>query len=65
MGRNNDNPKKAKKQGYNFTKNQLRKWNLKHHLLIMGKPSFDYFIDDKSLNFNKNWDKKLKSFTKI
>ena len=54
MGRNNDNPKKAKKQGYNFAKNQLKKWNLKRHLVIMGKLSFDYFIDDKSLNFSKN-----------
>jgi len=65
MGRNQDNVRKAKKQGYKFTKNQLRKWNLKYHLLIMGKPSFDYMIDDKSLNFNKNWEKKLKSLIEI
>ena len=65
MGRNNENVKKARKQGYTFTKKQLNKWGLKHHLLIMGKPSFDYFIDDKSLNFNNNWQKKIRSILKI
>ena len=65
MGRNNDNANKAKKEGYNFTKKQLNKWGLKYHLLIMGKPSYDYFIDDKSLNFNKNWERKIRSLLKI
>ena len=65
MGRNNDNANKAKMEGYHFTKKQLNKWGLKYHLLIMGKPSYDYFIDDKSLNFNKNWEKKIRSLLKI
>ena len=55
MGRNKDQISKAKKQGYNFTKNQLKKWNLKYDRLIFGKPSFDLFIDDKSIFFKKSW----------
>ena len=47
-----------------LTKKQLNKWGLKYHLLIMGKPSFDYIIDDKSLNFNNNW-QKIRSILKI
>jgi len=60
MGRNNENRKKAKQQGYEFTKKQLKKWNLKYHKLIFGKPSYDYFIDDKAMGFEKNWYNKIK-----
>ena len=59
MGRNKDQISKAKKQVYNFTKNQLKKWNLKYDRLIFGKPSFDLFIDDKSIFFKKSWSKLL------
>ena len=55
MGRNKDNAKKAHDQGYKFTKLQLRSWGVKYSKLIMGKPSYDVFIDDKSLFFRKNW----------
>ena len=58
MGRNNDNVKKARKQGYKFTKMQLDSWGLKYSKLILGKPSYDIFVDDKSLFFKKNWAKK-------
>ena len=60
MGRNNDNTIKAKKMGYEFTKNQLKKWGLDYHKLVMGKPSYDLFIDDKCLFFNNEWAKILK-----
>ena len=60
MGRNHENITKAKKQGFLFTKKQLKKWGLNHHKLIFGKPSYDIFIDDKNLEFKKNWTKKLK-----
>tara|TARA_B100000035_G_C20554894_1_gene359874 strand:- start:85 stop:435 length:351 start_codon:yes stop_codon:yes gene_type:complete len=60
MGRNNDNIKKASNQGYNFTQMQLKKWKINYHKLIFGKPSFDIYIDDKSLFFEKNWTQKLK-----
>lgn len=59
MGRNNDNKKKAEKSGYKLTKFQLKKWNLNYHKLIMGKPSYDYFIDDKAFNSFKDFFKKI------
>ena len=55
MGRNKDNVNLAKKMGYKFTLNQLNKWGLKFDKLLLGKPSYDIFIDDKSFNFQKNW----------
>ena len=65
MGRNKDQVSKAKKQGYIFTKNQLKKWNLKYDKLFFGKPSFDLFVDDKSIFFKKNWNKLLLKKTKF
>lgn len=65
MGRNFDNFKKAQKMGYQKTFNQLKKWNLKFHKLILGKPTFDLFVDDKSLDFNKEWITTLKKKLKI
>ena len=59
MGRNNENISKAKKQGFKQTQNQLKKWKLKYHKLIFGKPSFDLLVDDKTINFDKNWVKKI------
>lgn len=29
------------------TENQFKKWNVKYHELIFGKPSADYYIDDR------------------
>ena len=55
MGRNNDNAKRAKKDGLKFTKLQLKKWNVNYNKLIMGKPSYDLLIDDKCIFFKKNW----------
>ena len=55
MGRNNENRLKAKKQGYKMTAKQLKKWKINYHKLFFGKPSFDLFVDDKSLYFKKNW----------
>lgn len=55
MGRNKDSQQKAKKQGFDKTQNQLKKWGLKYNILLMGKPSYDIFVDDKSYGYNKNW----------
>ena len=38
--------KKAKK----ITLNQLKKWKVKFHKIYFGKPSSDFYIDDKALN---------------
>jgi hypothetical protein len=55
MGRNKENIARAKKQGFEMTKKQLKRWKIQYHKLIFGKPSFDLFIDDKSMYFKKNW----------
>lgn len=59
MGRNKDDSIKAYKMGFQFTKNQLKKWGVKYHKLIMGKPSYDLMVDDKSIFFKKDWNKLL------
>ncbi len=60
MGRNKENSKLVKKKYYQKTYKQLKKWNLKFDELIMGKPTFDVIIDDKSFDFNKKWVEKFK-----
>ena len=55
MGRSNQSITLARKKFKIFTQNQLKKWRLKYHKLILGKPSYDIFIDDKNLGFKKNW----------
>lgn len=59
MGRNHEKKKKAIEQGFKKTKFQLKKWGILYHKLIFGKPSYDILIDDKSLFFNKKWQKLL------
>ena len=59
MGRSNENIFKAKKMGFKTTQNQLKKWKVKYHKLILGKPSYDIYIDDKALGFSKDWNSKL------
>lgn len=55
MGRSNEKINLAKKRGYKFTYNQLKKWQVNFHKLIFGKPSFDIVVDDKNIDFKKNW----------
>ena len=59
MGRNKEKVSKARKQGYIFTKRQIKSWGLKYHELIMGKPSYDIYVDDKCYNVKDNWKKKI------
>lgn len=35
---------------HNLTKSQLETWGAKYHELILGKPYYDLFIDDKNQN---------------
>tara|TARA_Y200000002_G_C22348943_1_gene524160 strand:+ start:189 stop:548 length:360 start_codon:yes stop_codon:yes gene_type:complete len=65
MGRNFDNIKKAEKEIKKITIKQLQQWNVNYHQIFFGKPSYDLFIDDKSLFFKKNWSKVLKKKIKI
>lgn len=36
-----------------LTSTQLNNWGIKYHELIMGKPSFDIFIDDKNITIEE------------
>ena len=64
MDRTNDNVLKAKKFAKKITLNQLKKWNVKYHKIYFGKPSSDFYIDDKNLNFKSNWIQHLKKLMK-
>ena len=35
---------------YDLTKKQLDDWGVKYHNFMVGKPSYDIFIDDKTIN---------------
>jgi hypothetical protein len=60
MGRNLENRKKAHKAGFSKTYNQLKRWKLKFHELIFGKPTFDIYVDDRAIGFTTNWYKNFK-----
>ena len=60
MGRSKDNARLAKKKGYKLTYNQLKKWKVKYNKLLMGKPSYDFLVDDKAIGFNNKWYAKIK-----
>ena len=58
-GRCNGNLKKILKMDNGLTKKQLKKWGVKYHSLMFGKPVFDVYIDDKNFEFKQNWHKKF------
>lgn len=64
MGRTKDKVSLSKKKDSGHTKKQLEKWGLKYHELFLGKPSYDIFVDDKSLFFKKNWINELQNILK-
>jgi len=53
MGRYSDNADLAKARFLDITELQLRLWGCKYHNLILGKPSADFYIDDKGINANE------------
>jgi len=52
MGRFENSQELAKKEFYDFTKSQIESWGCKFHELHLGKPSSDYYIDDKGIKDN-------------
>jgi len=50
MGRYSNNADLAKSRFYEITKLQLKLWKCKYHELFLGKPSGDFYIDDKGIN---------------
>ena len=65
MGRCHENINSVIKLIKPLTTRQLKKWGVKYHRIYFGKPSFDLFIDDKSIFFKKNWTGILKKKLKI
>ena len=65
MGRCKGNVAEVKRRIKPLTLKQLKKWGVKYHKIYFGKPSYDLFIDDKSLFFQKAWPKFLKKKLKI
>jgi len=49
MGRHENNPQKAIEQFYALTAEQLKSWGVKYHMLFLGKPAGDIYIDDKGI----------------
>ena len=49
---------RGQKSGIDYTeltKRQLSEWNVQYDKLMMGKPSYDLYIDDKSKNVDAYW----------
>lgn len=56
MGRSGDSVGFADENFYELTEEQLEKWGVKYHNLMMGKPSADYYIDDKAVRADEFFD---------
>ena len=64
MGRFSEDRVKVKSYGFKKIQLQLKKWKLKYNELIVGKPSYDIFIDDKNLGHPKNVIKNMNKILK-
>ena len=53
MGRYSNDMNLAKARFQQITELQLKLWGCKYHELILGKPSGDYYVDDKGINLNE------------
>jgi len=49
MGSSGNNSEIAKEKWELFTKTQLETWGVRYHLLFLGKPSGDFYVDDKGI----------------
>lgn len=56
MGRNRDNDLLAQAEFMQLVQTQLKDWGVKYHSLMMGKPSADYYIDDKAVRADEFFD---------
>ena len=50
MGRFEGNIWKCHNEFFFFTQKQLKGWGVLYHKLVLGKPSGDFYIDDKGIN---------------
>ena len=65
MGRYNGDLMKVEKKIKTLTLKQLKSWGVNYHKIYFGKPSFDLFIDDKSLFFTNKWPELLRARLKF
>jgi hypothetical protein len=56
MGTFNNDREQAKEKYYDFTHKQLLEWGCMFHDLFLGKPSADYYIDDKGVSAHEFFD---------
>ena len=49
---------KTKIDWTDLTKKQLIEWGAKHHDVLLGKPHYDLYIDDKSINTDAYFNQK-------
>ena len=49
MSKYSGNLEKIKSNLYEKTKSQIEFWGIKYHEFLMGKPSYDFVIDDKNI----------------
>ncbi len=49
MGSSRDHKVWAYLRWWAVTRRQLKTWGAKHHKLLLGKPSGDFYIDDKGI----------------
>jgi hypothetical protein len=52
MGRAGGDQAEAERIGREFTERQLAGWGVRYHELWMGKPRYDYVIDDRSVFYD-------------
>lgn len=38
-----------------LTERQMSEWNVRYHVLFMGKPTADIYVDDKAINVAQWW----------
>ena len=49
MGSSNNDIESARDKWEKFTIDQLAQWGVRYHMLFLGKPSGDLYIDDKAI----------------
>ena len=52
MGRAQSNREEAERIGRAFTEQQLAGWGVRYHELWMGKPRYEFVIDDRSVHYD-------------
>lgn len=54
MGRAKGDREEVERIGREFTEQQLAGWGVRYHELVMGKPRYDFVIDDRSVFYDSD-----------